>query len=322
MSAPFPGRPRAGQKTYSHLAGARRVPSDYEVVSSELLYYPGQGRFETDLPVAAWYARHQSGSPFRAEAWERFHDPRETTYASYVALQRDREAHVDRLLASREDPARARPLAAEWNALVASALFPLRYPIHALSMVASYVGHLAPSGRIVVVASLQAADEVRRLQRLAYVMALARRERPDVEAEARKAWEERPEWQPLRETIEHLLVAWDWGEAFVALNLAVKPWLDALINEAFAERARAAGDVLLAEVLRSFAEDSAWHRAWSHALLAVANAEGSAAAVAAWRRDWSARAEGAVRALAPLFDVPERELETVAASFAVGGEKP
>ncbi|HEY2509678.1 MAG TPA: hypothetical protein VGI39_02360, partial [Polyangiaceae bacterium] len=208
MSDPFTGRPRAGTKTYSHLAAARRLPSDYEVVSSGLLYYPDQGRFETDLPAGAWYARNQAGSKFRSSAWERFHDPRETTYSSYVALQRDREAHVDRLLASREASTQVRPLPPEWSERVGAALFPLRYPIHALSMVAAYVGHLAPSGRIVVAASFQAADEVRRLQRIAYVMALARRQQPDVEREARRAWEERAEWQPLREVIERLLVTW------------------------------------------------------------------------------------------------------------------
>ena len=38
----------------------------------------------------------------------------------------------------------------------------------------------------------------------------------------RQRWEEDGAWQPLREAVENMLIAYDWGEAFVALNLAVK----------------------------------------------------------------------------------------------------
>lgn len=36
------------------------------------------------------------------------------------------------------------------------------------------------------------------------------------------------EWQPLREGIEKLLTAYDWGESFVGLNLVLKPLVDQL----------------------------------------------------------------------------------------------
>ena len=46
-------------------------------------------------------------------------------------------------------------------------------------MLAAYVGQMAPSGRITIACALQAADEMRRVHRLAYRMALLRRLRPD-----------------------------------------------------------------------------------------------------------------------------------------------
>jgi Methane/Phenol/Toluene Hydroxylase len=47
------------------------------------------------------------------------------------------------------------------------------------------------------------------------------------EVPAAKPWESAAEWQPRRELLENLLIAYHWGEAFTALNVAVKPTLDA-----------------------------------------------------------------------------------------------
>src|SRR5204863_2455175 len=81
-------------KTYSHLAGARRMPTEYEIVTSRLHYYVGRG-FEIAAPLEAWYREKQSGSPLTCPDWDVFTDPRETTYTKYVDIQKDREAHVD-----------------------------------------------------------------------------------------------------------------------------------------------------------------------------------------------------------------------------------
>jgi toluene monooxygenase system protein E len=88
---------RFGQRTYWHLLELGRVPSTYDVASSNLHYYPRLG-FSVRTPIADWYRRHQSESPFQADDWERFRDPRATTYRSYVALQRDQEAYVEGVL--------------------------------------------------------------------------------------------------------------------------------------------------------------------------------------------------------------------------------
>jgi toluene monooxygenase system protein E len=314
MSPAMPDRPRATLKTYSHLGGERRMPTEYELTTSRLLYYVARGGFEVEVPLADWYARWQRGSKITASDWERFADPRETTYARYVKLASEREAYVDGLFAAMDEAEYARGLATGWNDVVTGALFPLRYALHGLQMAAAYVGHMAPSGRIAIACAMQAADEVRRIQRIAYRMALARRERPEVEAEARAAWETGAAWQPLREVVETLLTTWDWGEAFVALDLAIAPWLDALVFGAFARRARVGGDALLAAALRSLGDDGKWHREWARALVEVADGEGSAAAISGLSAAWRPRAERAVRALAPAFDVDPGEMARDAAA--------
>jgi hypothetical protein len=75
----------AQQKTYWHLLDQKRIPTEYEIVTSKLLSYTGEGftgkRFELDVPLLDWYKRFQQDSPLICSSWENFRDPRETTRA-------------------------------------------------------------------------------------------------------------------------------------------------------------------------------------------------------------------------------------------------
>jgi toluene monooxygenase system protein E len=292
------------RRTYWHLEQMERVPTEYEIATSRILYYAGRG-FEVDLPLSGWYERYQARSPFACDDWERFSDPRATTYSRYVAIQAQREAHVDALFESIERADADGDLDPAWLAALERVVPPARYLFHGLQMAACYVASIAPSGRIAICAMFQAADEMRRLQRFAYRMALVRRTRPEFGAGARRDWEEHPAWQGAREAVERLLATWDFGEAFVALNAVLKPRIDAFFAGPFARAAADAGEPLWAQVLASLGEDAAWHRAWSEALLAVAAGHGgSDAAVARWREHWSALAEPAAKGLDALLSAP------------------
>ena len=117
--------------------------------------------------------------------------------------------------------------------LLGAVLAPLRYPIHGLQMLAAYVGHMAPSGRIVVAAAFQSADEMRRVHRIAYRMRQLQNKRVAFGKDSKAEWQSEPMWQPLREMIERLLVTFDWAEAFTGVNLVLKPMFqDARVREA------------------------------------------------------------------------------------------
>ena len=143
----------------------------------------------------------------------------------------------------------------------------LRYSVHGLQMTAAYVGCMAPGGRIVVACLFQAADEMRRIQRLAYRMRQLQETHPGFGSESKSAWERNPHWQPLREVIEKLLVTYDWGEAFVALNLVLKLSFDQVFMLDYGGRAHARDEEVLHKILRSLYEDCAWHRDWSRAFV-------------------------------------------------------
>ena len=291
-------------KTYSHLAHLKRKPTDYEIGTTGLLWYPARGGFETEVPLAPWYRRYQAGSPLQCADWEAFADPRETTYTSYTSLQARREIFVDELLKTIDATGYDAKLPPEWLRTLAQVLPALRYPVHGLQMAAAYVGQMAPSGRIVVCALMQTADEIRRIQRLAYRLRQLQHTHAALGDNGRKVWETDPVWQPLREAVERLLVAWDWGEAFVALNFAVKPAFDELFMVAFGRVAHAAGDEALQKILLSLNEDCAWQRSWSQQLvrLAVAQRPENRAVMEAWLSRWRPLARASVRGFTRMFE--------------------
>ena len=297
------GRQEMAQKrTYWHLSDLGRKPTDYDIATSRLHYWTARG-FEVKVPVSEWYERYQRGSELRCRDWESWGDPRQTTYTTYTTMQRTREAFVNGLLDSISDDYDG-GLSPQWLALLDRVLAPLRYPGHGLQMVAAYIGNMAPTARIPIAATFQAADEMRRVQRLAYRMRQLQVTHPEFGRTAQQTWQDDPIWQPLREVIETLLVTWDWGEALVALQCVLKPAFDELFMTQFGRLARAAGDDVLDRMFFSLNEDCAWHRAWSESLLltAIRDTPESASAIERWIENWVPRVSRAVSALQPIFD--------------------
>lgn len=295
------------QRTYWHLQDKGRVPSRYEIETTRLLYYPGRG-FELPTPGAAWYQRHQIGSRLRA-SFEQFSDPRQTTYASYVRLQQEQEAFADELLRSAAQSEYDSGLDPGWREVLGGLLPVLRFPCHGLHMLAAYVGHMAPEGRLVVAFALMAADEMRRIQRLAYRMRQLQESYPTFGSGARAEWQTHPDWQPLREVVERLLVTYDFGESLVATSVVFAPAFDALFMRELAKIATLRGDRLLAQLWFSLEHDCGWHRAFTREIVRVAREESAdnAAAIEEWARAWWPSVHAALAAALERFGLSDRE---------------
>ena len=291
------------RKTYSRLRTDRRLPTEYEVVSTDLHYnYPDA--FElTDTSVIDWYRRHREGSKIRSASWGSFNDPRRTTYRSYTEMQDKKENVIDGLFRQIDEDTYDDDLSDGWIEFLDHWYAPLRYPGHGLQMLAAYVGHLAPASQVTNCAAFQAADEMRRVQRIAYRTAQLADHRPnslDLTEHGRR-WEEESAYQPLRELIERAWLAYDWAEALVVTNLVIKPLLDRLINEELAGHlADINHDPILKNVHFSLDEDARWHRKWSGQLIrrAIIDNPANTEVVSTWIDTWRPIADEAVRALA------------------------
>jgi toluene monooxygenase system protein E len=289
------GSVTATSRTYSLLGSQAASPSEYEIVTSRLSPHAEHG-FEVAVPLASWYAQYGAGSRLRCASWESFRDPRETTYTMYTRQRADRERELDELL----ETARTSSDQA-WTARTNMNLSALRFPLHGFHMIAAYIAHMAPSGRITMAAMFQAADQLRSIERFAQQLWFTSGD--DHDAEGRQAWQHAKAWQPLRETVERLLVTYDWGEAFVGFSLCVAPMLDDLITAQWARAASSSGDRRLAAILASLEHDRRWHRSWSAELVRIvlADTPSSRVPITEWIDRWSPRARGSVRALAPMF---------------------
>lgn len=251
------------RRTYSHLSREQRMPSLYEIVSTDLLYHPKLG-VAVDNPVTDFLGRHASRLPIPPEP--AFADQRQTTYSTYVDEQRRRETFVSELF-SQTTVEYERRLSPAWLDLLERVFAPLRYPCHALMMLAGELGATATESRRAIVLAFVAADEVRRIDRFAERLWMLRRAHGTLGDVARTTWEDAPWFQPLRELAERALACHDVDGTWLLAELALKPCLDAFVTGALAEAAERHGDVVLARLLVSLAEDTAWHAGTSEGWL-------------------------------------------------------
>jgi toluene monooxygenase system protein E len=289
-------------KTFSHLAGRRRRPSEYEVVSVGLHYSTDNpaSPFELspDLAMNQWYRTHRNDSPLTHPDWNEFRDPDQIVYRTYNVMQDGQEVYVDGLLDSYSDHDHDLGLSDEWLDVLATHYTPRRYAVHCLQMLASYAGQVAPASTVTNCLYFQTADEMRRLQRIAYRTAELAENRPDrgFGEHERQQWETHAAWQGFRELFEKALIAWDWAESFVVTNLVAKPAFDEAVRR-FSTIARQNGDELAASLDENLLRDADRSRRWTAALCTFAfTVDSNRNLVDRWVAKWQPLADAAVHA--------------------------
>lgn len=317
---------RKAPRTWSMFGDVKRKPSPYEVVTGKFHYHfrrdPAPFELDPNDPINQWYLRNREGSPLQVEDWEQFRDPYKLTYKDYVATQHEREIYVNALIDQYEAADTPAQLSPGWVATLQDLFVPLRFPLHVLQMTGLYVGQMAPAAYITNCVNFQAADELRRIQRIAYWTKVLANYHGDHLADtrtAREPWESASHWQPLRQLLEELLITYDWGEAFTALNLAVKPMIDALLNREFASLAEMNGDQFLSQLFTEFAIDSRRSQDWTHALVhyTVEHDPALNSVFSNWLTRWQPAARDAVSALTPLFQTAPEPMPASAVSDRV-----
>lgn len=160
------------QKTWSHLAARRRKPSEYEIVSTNLLWHMRDHEQPWDVaqtgPMADWYRDYRNNSPIKHDDWDAFRDPDELVYRTYNILQDGQETYVEGLLDQHNEEDHDKGLSSEWVASLAALFAPGRYLLHAVQMASAYLVHMSPSSTISNCAAFQAADSLRWVSHVAY----------------------------------------------------------------------------------------------------------------------------------------------------------
>ncbi len=303
-------------KTWSHLAKRRKRPSEYEVVSVKLHYHTNNPdkpwELDPDIHMNEWYRTYRNNSPLKHEDWDEFRDPDALIYRTYNLLQDGQENYVWGLFDQMSDRGHDKMIAAEWVDGLARFYTPSRFPFHALQMASAYVQQMAPASTITNCCTYQAADHLRWVTHTAYRTRELANHFPGkgfAESE-RDTWEQDEAWQGIRELLEKVLVAWDWGEAFTALNLVAKPAVEAALLEQLGDEALRHNDTLLDLLTKAQLRDAERHRRWAGALVKMAlEQEGNADVLKGWIAKYMPLADAAVEAYCNALPEPEGRAE-------------
>jgi toluene monooxygenase system protein E len=324
MSDQQPAAKQRKLRTFSAFGNVRRMPSEYEIVThaqnwNERGRVPGRTSvFEQNpsSPGNLWFLTYREQSPFQVDDWNGFRDPDQIHYRAYVNLQATEQTKLDGVLQQYGDAGSDAKLSAEQVELLAKVLAPQRYLVHGMQQIEAYIGFIAPTSYVTSAAGYANADLLRRVTTIAYRTRALQIAHPGsgIGTNERALWEKDPAWQPAREAIERALIAYDWGEAFTALNLVLGPTLDNLLIHQLGEVSRANGDEQEWLVGRLLGEDSARRNRWSGALAryAIEKKPANEKALARWIGKWSAIADRACASLAPLFGRSEAEVVATA----------
>ena len=151
-------------KTYSVFANQNRFPNEYEITTMHALYYPQLG-FSIKNDIQAWYDKYQSNSPFQCDDWNQFSDPAQYTYFKYISEKIEKTYLLEGLFEMSRTTRYYGELSSDWIKKLQLLYAPQIYPAHGMQMVASYIGQMAPSSRIVIASSFQGANEISQVSR-------------------------------------------------------------------------------------------------------------------------------------------------------------
>ncbi len=292
-------------RTWSHLVAERRRPTEYEIVSTNMLWSTDDElpwAMGKSIPMSEWYIRYRNNGVLQHANWDGYRDPDKLVYRTYNMLQDGHESYVEALLEDHRRNDHDLSLDKEWVEFLSKSYTPMRYLQHTVQMSAAYLTTMAPASTIENCFIFECADQLRWLNWTAYRTVELSRMFPDLgfsEGE-RSTWENDPGWQGFRSLMERLLVTWDWGEQFLALHLVARPAIDSALRF-LAASAQSVGDTLLAMLLRAQLDDSARTDRFASALVAFVydDAENGAANrenVVAIVKKWSPAGEDALEA--------------------------
>jgi len=319
-------RPRRIWSTWPMLQRklGRKKPSEYQVVSYAFQYWSPNPLSPTYRYLGApfdispthhiqkWYIHFRDKSPLMrvvvedGGGWDDYSDPYELVYWKYNAMADEEETHVDKIL---EEIVRTRHdwgLSEEYLTFMRDYYDPLRFLWHTFQMHSMYIETLSLSSTVTNVFTFMGMDHLRRAQRVAQRIKMLDIVYPGFGFgdNGRRYWEEDPAYQPAREVIERMLVAYDATEALVSFTLGVKYVLDEAFLVHLSELADRNGDHMLRHIHDSFYRDSLRHRDQVQALFRYAFEKSTRARgiVEEVLSKWIKASYDALNGLRPIFE--------------------
>jgi len=268
---------------------SRYQEGSYDIQAAENLHYkptwdPDQALYDekiTRIVMKDWYA---------------LKDPRQFYYNTYTLARARQQETAEANFSFVESRGLAEMLPEELRAIALGVLVPLRHAAWGANQHNTFICGYGYGTTFTQPCMYHAMDNLGIAQYLSRLgLLLGDGEALDV---AKRAWLDDPTWQPLRRYVEDCLVVRDPFELFVAQNVTLDGLLYPLVYERIVDDHLSVRGGSAVAMLCQFMND--WFdetRKWVDAVVKVAAAESAhnRDQLAAWTRDWSARAAAALR---------------------------
>ncbi|MDQ1503621.1 MAG: hypothetical protein QOD57_1348 [Actinomycetota bacterium] len=288
----------AGKRDFDYITPKGRRLTEYEAVTCYTQPQPEAGGIQTagDLML------RNDGRPvfdlasteLTAPDWFAFRDPNQMWQRPYYELQAEAERAIDRatnLAISTGMLASVDPAWMEHG--VRDTYIPFAHVDYGLFRTLNCAAREALSDTVTQCLVFNASDKLRHAQAISILGLDLEGAVPGFDGtRGRALWLEDPGWQDVRRLVEQVMCISDWGEAAVAVNLAVEPVLgDPLRRLLFGLAASRHGDGVLPVIAGTATADwqrnTAWTGEWCR--YTTAAADGNRPVLERWRAEWLER---------------------------------
>ncbi len=231
--------------------------------------------------------------------WYRFRDPRQLYYATYNISRAGMNQAADRAFEFVEKRGLIDRVEPRWLATVRRSLVPLRHYEWAADLNSLRVCDFGYGTRITSPAVFAAADRLGMAQILTRIGLVLDGYGTGALEEARQAWLEADEWQPVRHMVEDSLVIEDWFETFIAQYVAMDGIFHPLVYQTFDDAGLDKGGTAVSMLCEFMTDWMADNARWVDSVVETAARESgqNAKLLTGWYLAWRDRAVEAGRSL-------------------------
>lgn len=236
-----------------------------------------------------------------------FTDPRQYYYSTYVSARASHHEEFANTLDYIQKRDLLAKMSAAWRTVVATAVVPLRHYESGAQLTTVAGARFANGTTIEQCCTFAAFDRIGNAQQLSRIGIALGAGTADILTAAKREWLEGAHLQPLRELLEHAMVADDWAEGVLAVDL-VDSFIYPLVFAGLDEVALTGGGAAFSLLAQHFASWYADQRRWLDALQTVwatdpDHGEANRAELQRIQDTWLPQAQQAAMAVAKAIDV-------------------
>ncbi|WP_347456884.1 aromatic/alkene monooxygenase hydroxylase subunit beta [Acinetobacter thermotolerans] len=254
----------------------------------------------------------------KMQDWYALKDPRQLYYGTYTQTRARQQEVLESNFTFVEKNQILNTIAPELLEKAEKLLIPLRHYEWGANMNNSFITGYAYGATLTNATMFATMDRLGSAQYLTRIGLLLDGNQGTSLERAKQAWLEAAEWQPLRESVEHMFVVKDWYELFIAQNLVFDGYLYPLIKH-IVDRDLVAQGASAISLLTAFMNE--WFdetQPWVNSVIktTLQESEDNREQIQAWIEKWQSQACRVVQTLLTAMECEESDLEYIESIFA------